>query len=100
MRLPDLVPGACICVIFPPFLLIIERLFTYSLASGYLQPPAGTGLRAARLAGQALRLAALPAPGAAEVSGVKGGRRPFPQETRSVLEAGGAARSLRGAPGR
>ena len=89
MRLPNPVPGLDLCNF--PFSLFTERQFTCSLASGYLQPPAGTGLRAARLPGQALRLPALPAPGAAEVSGVKGGRRPFPQETRSALEAGGAA---------
>ena len=54
--------------------------------------PPRQDVRAARaLRGRPLGLTALPAPGAAEVSGVKGGRRPFPQETRSVLEAGGAA---------
>jgi hypothetical protein len=39
-----------ICIICSP-LLIIERQFNYSLASGYPQTPATAGLRAAHLAG-------------------------------------------------
>ena len=51
MRLPGLEPGAWICVsCSSSSFLTIERQFTCSPASGYWQPPASTGLRAARLA--------------------------------------------------
>jgi len=72
--------------------MVIERQFTVFPGVRVSAASRHDGACAPRAwPGQALRLTALPAPGAAEVSGVKGGRRPFPQETRSALEAGGAA---------